>query len=42
MQIIMIVFLLFSESRQIEKSGGYLFTTQTVPSTFNFGGQPIA
>ncbi|KAK8769712.1 hypothetical protein V5799_013823 [Amblyomma americanum] len=27
-----------AESRRIEKSGGYVFQNQTVPSSFNFGG----
>ncbi|CAG0918650.1 unnamed protein product [Notodromas monacha] len=27
-----------AESKKIEKSGGYKFTQQTVPSSFNFGG----
>ncbi|XP_015795656.1 importin-7 [Tetranychus urticae] len=30
-----------AESRKIEKLGGYMFHTQTVPSSFNFGGTPI-
>lgn len=28
------------ESKRIERSGGYMFTSQAVPTTFNFGGQP--
>ncbi|XP_067127440.1 importin-7 isoform X2 [Centruroides vittatus] len=27
-----------AESRRIQKSGGYVFKTQTVPTSFNFGG----
>ncbi|RWS31257.1 Importin-7-like protein [Leptotrombidium deliense] len=30
-----------AESRKIEKSGGYVFTQQQVPMSFNFGGSPI-
>lgn len=26
------------ESRKIEQSGGYMFANQTIPTTFNFGG----
>ncbi|CAG5081080.1 Similar to Ipo7: Importin-7 (Mus musculus) [Cotesia congregata] len=28
------------ESKRIEQSGGYAFHSQTVPSSFNFGGKP--
>jgi hypothetical protein len=27
-----------AESKKIEQSGGYKFTQQTVPTSFNFGG----
>lgn len=30
-----------AESRRIEKSGGYVFQNQTVPTSFNFGGTPL-
>lgn len=30
-----------AESRRIEKSGGYVFQNQTVPTSFNFGGAPL-
>ncbi|XP_020286261.1 importin-7 [Pseudomyrmex gracilis] len=30
------------ESKRIERSGGYAFTSQTVPTSFNFGGQPLS
>lgn len=30
-----------AESKRIEQSGGYAFQTQTVPTSFNFGGSPI-
>lgn len=30
-----------AESRRIEKSGGYVFQNQTVPTSFNFGGSPL-
>ena len=26
------------ESRKIEQGGGYVFANQTIPTTFNFGG----
>ncbi|KAK0080538.1 hypothetical protein PV325_013801 [Microctonus aethiopoides] len=29
------------ESKRIEQSGGYAFHTQTVPTSFNFGGTPL-
>lgn len=29
------------ESKRIEQSGGYAFTSQTVPATFSFGGTPL-
>ncbi|XP_011502496.1 PREDICTED: importin-7 isoform X2 [Ceratosolen solmsi marchali] len=29
------------ESKRIEQSGGYAFTSQTVPTSFNFGGTPL-
>uniref|UniRef100_A0A1W7RAB8 Importin-7 n=1 Tax=Hadrurus spadix TaxID=141984 RepID=A0A1W7RAB8_9SCOR len=31
-----------AESRRIEKSGGYVFKNQTVPTSFNFGGTPLS
>ncbi|KFM76182.1 Importin-7, partial [Stegodyphus mimosarum] len=31
-----------AESRRIEKSGGYVFQNQTVPTSFNFGGTPLS
>ncbi|KAI1285385.1 Importin-7 [Halotydeus destructor] len=30
-----------SDSRKIEKGGGYIFANPAVPSSFNFGGKPI-
>lgn len=30
-----------AESKRIEQSGGYAFQTQTVPTSFNFGGTPL-
>ncbi|CAH0383093.1 unnamed protein product [Bemisia tabaci] len=30
-----------AESKRIEQSGGYSFVNQTVPTSFNFGGQPL-
>ncbi|GIY97838.1 importin-7 [Caerostris extrusa] len=29
-------------SKRIEKSGGYVFQNQTVPTSFNFGGTPLS
>ncbi|XP_071034336.1 importin-7 isoform X2 [Parasteatoda tepidariorum] len=31
-----------AESKRIEKSGGYVFQNQTVPTSFNFGGTPLS
>lgn len=31
-----------AESKRIERSGGYVFQTQTVPTSFNFGGTPLS
>lgn len=33
-----IVSFLLAESRKIEQGGGYVFSNQTVPASFNFGG----
>lgn len=30
------------ESKRIEQSGGYAFHSQTVPTSFNFGGTPLS
>mgnify|MGYP001507093342 CR=1 FL=1 len=30
--------IFFLESRKIEQGGGYVFSEQTIPTTFNFGG----
>ncbi|XP_014261678.1 importin-7 isoform X2 [Cimex lectularius] len=30
-----------AESKKIEQRGGYNFVTQTVPTSFNFGGKPL-